>query len=172
MTAAVPGSAVPGIEPLAGYTIGITAARRREEFGVALQRRGAKVMYGPAIRIVPLDDDRGLRAATERCLSDPLDIVVATTGIGFRGWMEAADAWASRRSWPRSSAGPRCWPGAQGTRRDPGHRIARSVVPGVRIVQRGPRLPDRVRWPGWPADSGPAVWLSGPAGRKGRQSHE
>jgi uroporphyrinogen-III synthase len=93
VTGAVPGSAAPGIEPLAGYTIGITAARRREEFGVALQRRGAKVMYGPAIRIVPLADDRDLRAATERCLSDPLDIVVATTGIGFRGWMEAADAW-------------------------------------------------------------------------------
>ncbi|HEX9359708.1 MAG TPA: uroporphyrinogen-III synthase [Streptosporangiaceae bacterium] len=90
---ATPGSAAPGIEPLAGYTIGITAARRREEFGVALQRRGARVMYGPAIRIVPLADDRDLRAATERCLGEPLDIVVATTGIGFRGWMEAADAW-------------------------------------------------------------------------------
>ena len=49
---ATPGSAAPGIEPLAGYTIGITAARRREEFGVALQRRGARVMYGPAIRII------------------------------------------------------------------------------------------------------------------------
>ena len=93
MTGAMPGSAGPGIEPLAGYTIGITAARRREEFGAALQRRGAKVMYGPAIRIVPLADDRDLRTATERCLSEPLDIVVATTGIGFRGWMEAADAW-------------------------------------------------------------------------------
>ncbi len=93
VTAAPPGSGGADVEPLAGYTIGITAARRREEFGMALQRRGAKVMYGPAIRIVPLADDRQLRAATGRCLSDPLDIVVATTGIGFRGWMEAADAW-------------------------------------------------------------------------------
>jgi uroporphyrinogen-III synthase len=82
-----------GIEPLAGYTVGITAARRREEFGAALERRGAKVVYAPAIRIVPLADDSELRAATERCLAAPLDIVVATTGIGFRGWMEAADAW-------------------------------------------------------------------------------
>jgi len=93
VTAAPPGSGGADVEPLAGYTIGITAARRREEFGMALQRRGAKVMYGPAIRIVPLADDRQLRAATGRCLSDPLDIVVATTGIGFRSWMEAADAW-------------------------------------------------------------------------------
>lgn len=83
----------PEIEPLAGYTIGITAARRREEFGAALERRGAKVVYAPAIRIVPLADDSELRAATERCLDAPLDIVVATTGIGFRGWIDAADTW-------------------------------------------------------------------------------
>ncbi|WP_018635983.1 uroporphyrinogen-III synthase [Parafrankia elaeagni] len=81
------------VEPLAGYTVGITAARRREEFGAALERRGAKVLYGPAIRIVPLADDTELRQATERCLTAPLDVVVATTGIGFRGWMEAADTW-------------------------------------------------------------------------------
>jgi uroporphyrinogen-III synthase len=81
------------IEPLAGYTIGITAARRREEFAAALERRGAKVVCGPAIRIVPLEDDSELRAATRRCLDPPLDVVVATTGIGFRGWVEAADAW-------------------------------------------------------------------------------
>jgi uroporphyrinogen-III synthase len=81
------------VEPLTGYTIGITAARRREEFAVALQRRGAKVLSGPAIQIVPLADDSELRAATRRCLDGPLDFVIATTGIGFRGWMEAADAW-------------------------------------------------------------------------------
>ncbi len=81
------------VEPLTGYTIGITAARRREEFAVALQRRGAKVLSGPAIQIVPLADDSELRAATRRCLEVPLDFVIATTGIGFRGWMEAADAW-------------------------------------------------------------------------------
>jgi uroporphyrinogen-III synthase len=83
----------PGIEPLAGYSIGVTAARRREEFGAALERRGAKVVYAPAITIVPLADDSQLRTATERCLDAPLDIVVATTGIGFRGWVEAADTW-------------------------------------------------------------------------------
>jgi len=80
-------------EPLAGYTVGITPARRREEFAAALERRGARVISAPAIRIVPLADDSKLRAATERCLRDPLDVVIATTGIGFRGWVEAADAW-------------------------------------------------------------------------------
>ena len=81
------------IEPLAGYTIGITPARRREEFAAALERRGARVISAPAIRIVPLADDSELRAATLRCLDTPPDIVIATTGIGFRGWVEAADAW-------------------------------------------------------------------------------
>jgi uroporphyrinogen-III synthase len=78
---------------LAGYTVGITAARRREELGAALERRGARVVYGPAIRIIPLADDAELRAATERCLSAPLDYAIATTGIGFRGWMDAAEMW-------------------------------------------------------------------------------
>ena len=52
------------VGPLAGYTVGITAARRREEFAAALERRGAKVVSAPAIRIVPLADDSELRAAT------------------------------------------------------------------------------------------------------------
>jgi uroporphyrinogen-III synthase len=79
--------------PLAGFTVGVTAARRREELGTALERRGARVMYGPAIRIVALADDTQLLEATERCLAAPLDIVVATTGIGFRGWLDAAESW-------------------------------------------------------------------------------
>lgn len=78
---------------LAGYTVGITAARRREELGAALERRGARVLYGPAIRIIPLSDDRLTRAATERCIAEPPSFVVVTTGIGFRGWMEAAEGW-------------------------------------------------------------------------------
>jgi uroporphyrinogen-III synthase len=71
----------------------VTAARRREELGAALERRGAHVLYGPAIRLVPLADDTVLRAATEDCIAGPLDLVVATTGVGFRGWLEAAQGW-------------------------------------------------------------------------------
>jgi uroporphyrinogen-III synthase len=81
------------VGPLTGYTIGITAARRREELGMALERRGARIVYGPAIKIVPLADDTDMLAATRQCIAAPPDIVVVTTGIGFRGWMEAADAW-------------------------------------------------------------------------------
>jgi uroporphyrinogen-III synthase len=80
-------------DPLAGYTVGITAARRREELGSALERRGARIMYGPAIRIVPLADDTQLLEATKRCLDAPLDLVVGTTGVGFRGWLDTAETW-------------------------------------------------------------------------------
>ena len=85
--------ATEGIGPLAGYTVAITAARRRHEFGAALERRGATVVYAPAVRIIPLADDTRLQETTRRCLVRGVDIVVATTGIGFRGWMEAAEGW-------------------------------------------------------------------------------
>jgi uroporphyrinogen-III synthase len=79
--------------PLAGYTVAVTAARRKEELGALLDRRGARVVYAPAIRIVPLSDDAELVAATREVLAAPVDLVIATTGVGFRGWLEAADAW-------------------------------------------------------------------------------
>ena len=79
--------------PLAGFTVAVTAARRREELTNLLVRRGARVVEAPAIRIIPTHDDDQLRAATEACITQPPDVMVATTGIGFRGWMEAADGW-------------------------------------------------------------------------------
>ncbi|MGB8199350.1 MAG: uroporphyrinogen-III synthase, partial [Pseudonocardiaceae bacterium] len=79
--------------PLAGFTVGVTAARRAKELGGLLERRGAEVLHAPAIRIVALADDTELHAATERLINHPPDMVVVTTGIGFRGWVEAADGW-------------------------------------------------------------------------------
>ncbi|MGC5410909.1 uroporphyrinogen-III synthase, partial [Streptomyces sp. DT225] len=79
--------------PLAGFTVGVTAARRAEELGTLLRRRGATVVHAPALRIVPLADDGELLAATEQLVAETPDVVVATTAIGFRGWIEAADGW-------------------------------------------------------------------------------
>ncbi|MEU9040974.1 MULTISPECIES: uroporphyrinogen-III synthase [unclassified Kitasatospora] len=79
--------------PLTGFTVGVTAARRREELTALLTRRGAQVVEAPVLRILPLADDLALRKATDRCLAAPLDYVVATTGVGWRGWMSAADGW-------------------------------------------------------------------------------
>ncbi|MEU0006987.1 uroporphyrinogen-III synthase [Streptomyces sp. NPDC006314] len=79
--------------PLAGFTVGVTAARRADELGALLQRRGAVVLHAPALRIVPLADDGELLAATKEIIDQAPDVVVATTAIGFRGWVEAAEGW-------------------------------------------------------------------------------
>ncbi len=79
--------------PLTGFTVAVTAERRNAELRALFERRGARVINAPTITIVPLRDDVALRQATEECLRRPPDIVVVTTGIGFRGWLEAAEGW-------------------------------------------------------------------------------
>ena len=69
-------------QPLAGFTIAITADRRREELAALLQRRGAKVMLAPALRIVPLTDDTELRTKIN-------DAITKMTSEG--AWKEAFD---------------------------------------------------------------------------------
>ncbi|GIF12318.1 uroporphyrinogen-III synthase [Actinoplanes teichomyceticus] len=78
---------------LSGYTIGVTSDRRRDELSGLLEGRGARVVLAPALRIVPIADDAELRAATRACLATPPDIVLVNTGIGMRGWLEAAEGW-------------------------------------------------------------------------------
>ena len=95
------------VAPLAGFTIGITAARRADELAALLVRRGATVLHAPAIRIIPLSDDAELQRATEAVIADPPQLVVATTGIGFRGWVEAADGWGLAAGLHAALAGSR-----------------------------------------------------------------
>jgi uroporphyrinogen-III synthase len=78
---------------LSGYTVGVTADRRRDELAGLLEHRGARVVLAPALRIVPIADDAELRAATRACLAAPPDVVLVNTGIGMRGWLEAAEGW-------------------------------------------------------------------------------
>lgn len=106
--------------PLSGFTVGVTAARRAEELGTLLRRRGATVVHAPALRIVPLADDGELLAATEELIADAPDVVVATTAIGFRGWIEAADGWGI------------------------GDRLLETLR-GVELLARGPKVKGAVR---------------------------
>jgi uroporphyrinogen-III synthase len=90
---------------LAGFTVAVTAERRRSEMTALLERRGARVVSAPAITIVPLIDDDALRAATEACIGLEPHLVVATTGFGFRGWLEAAEGWGLGESLRESLRG-------------------------------------------------------------------
>jgi uroporphyrinogen-III synthase len=81
------------VRALAGFTVAVTAERRRDEMAALLERRGARVVTASAITIVPLVDDEALHAATQACIGFAPDLVIATTGIGFRGWLEAAEGW-------------------------------------------------------------------------------
>lgn len=85
-------TAGPG--PLTGARVGVTADRRADDQIELLRRRGATVLHGPTMRIVPLADDADLAAVTRSLLADPPSVVVATTGQGFRGWLGVADGWA------------------------------------------------------------------------------
>lgn len=81
--------------PLAGFTVAVTAARRAEELTALLHRKGAQVIAAPTLRILPLSDDQRLATVSEQLTRAPADIVVATTGIGFRGWVEACETWGT-----------------------------------------------------------------------------
>lgn len=78
---------------LAGFTVGVTADRRQDDLATLLEHRGARVVIAPALRVVPLTDDTELRAATRNCLKNPPNVIIANTGIGMRGWLEAAEGW-------------------------------------------------------------------------------
>lgn len=76
---------------LAGFTVGITGDRRSDEQAELLRRRGAGVVHGPTIETRPLSDSPELRQACDSLLAEPPALLVATTGVGIRSWMEAAD---------------------------------------------------------------------------------
>lgn len=129
--APVGGEDVPVVKPLAGFTVGVTAARRAEELGALLERRGAGVMHAPALRIVPLADDAELLDATKAMTTRAPDVVIATTAIGFRGWIEAAEGWGM------------------------GEQLLKQLA-GVELLARGPKVRGAVRAAGLREDWSPA----------------
>ncbi|MCV7402551.1 uroporphyrinogen-III synthase [Mycobacterium fragae] len=84
--------------PLTGYRVAVTSARRADELCALLRRQGATVASAAAITMVALPDDDELHRHTEALVADPPDILIATTGIGFHGWIAAADGWGLANS--------------------------------------------------------------------------
>lgn len=112
---------------MAGRTVLITAERRAAELASALERRGASVLHAPALTMIPHADDETLVADTRAIIADRPDVVVVTTGIGFRAWMEAAET----------------------------HGLAdqlRTAITDSRIVARGPKARGAIQAAGLTAD--------------------
>lgn len=120
----------PDWAPLTGFRVAVTSARRAEELGALLTRRGAAVTSAAAITMVPLPDDDELRTNTEALIAAPPDIVIATTGIGLRGWIAAADGWGLA------------------------HELT-AALSGARIVSRGPKATGALRAAGLPEEWSP-----------------
>lgn len=78
---------------LAGLRVAVTAARRGAEQVALLERRGARVTWTPVLSTAePRVDPEALRAATGRVLAAPVDVLLATTGIGLQIWFDSAAA--------------------------------------------------------------------------------
>ncbi|GAA3003958.1 hypothetical protein GCM10020229_14860 [Kitasatospora albolonga] len=83
------------MHPLAGFTVGITAAAAPEELATLLQRRGARRAAGrPHCGSCAARRHRTPRRHPGAGAGPP-DVAVATTGIGFRGLDRGAEAGAS-----------------------------------------------------------------------------
>ncbi len=121
-----------GAGPLAGVRVGVTADRRADDQIDLLHRRGATTLHAATMRIVPLADDEALAQTTRALLDVPPAVVVATTGQGFRGWLEVADEWGL------------------------GERL-RTVLGDATLLARGPKARGAIRGSGlreaWSADA-------------------
>jgi len=79
--------------PLRGFRIGVTAARKVDEQVALLERRGASVEWAPALALQANRVSDELHAATKEVLARPVDLFLATTGIGMKTWFAAAEEW-------------------------------------------------------------------------------
>jgi uroporphyrinogen-III synthase len=93
------------MEPLAGWTVAVTADRRAAEQMAMLERRGASLLHGPVIRTLPLGPEAGLRAATADLVERPPDVLVVSTGIGVRSWFASSWSWGLGEALPEALAG-------------------------------------------------------------------
>jgi uroporphyrinogen-III synthase len=86
--------AAPVLRPnqLDGFRIGVTSDRRSSDLIDAFERRGAKVMHAPTLRIAHSQQDGPLLDDTRTLIIARPDILLATTGYGVRRWFEVAEA--------------------------------------------------------------------------------
>ncbi len=155
----------PDLNDLKGFTVAITADRRRDEQAVLMERLGVEVIMFPFLQ-TRRKTSTVLRALTEKLVQEPPDYLVANTGYGMRTWLAWTAEWGvqdglvvglgleDRHRRPRG----------QGSRRAPEGRAGR-VVQGPWRNPRGGRGPIERRRT-WRAGRS---WSSYTANRRGRR---
>jgi uroporphyrinogen-III synthase len=122
------------LEEMSGFLVGVTADRRAEEQIAMLERRGASVLHGPAIRTHPVTVDGALADALDDLIARPPDVTVLSTGIGVRGVVEAAEVLGRAEALVAALAGSRVFargPKAHGAAVTVGLPVAWSTASGV-----------------------------------------
>ena len=84
----------PFLQPnqLEGFRIGVTSDRRSSDLIDAFERRGARVVHAPTLRIAHSQQDGPLLEDTRTMIAARPDLLLATTGYGVRRWFEVAEA--------------------------------------------------------------------------------
>jgi len=77
---------------LAGCRVLVTARRRAEELGSALEQRGAEVAHVPTLDTGAPVDVTALVSRTKDLLAHPPDVLVVTTAAGMVSWLAAAES--------------------------------------------------------------------------------
>ncbi|HET8617488.1 MAG TPA: uroporphyrinogen-III synthase [Acidimicrobiales bacterium] len=131
------------LEEMSGFLVGVTADRRAAEQIAMLERRGATVLHGPAIRTHPVAVGGELAAAVESLIARPPEVTVLSTGIGVRGVVEAAEVLGRAEALVDALAGSRVFArgpkahGAAVTAGVPVHWSSPSGVSGEILAELG-----------------------------------
>ena len=80
------------MDPLAGWTVAVTAERRAAEQVGLLQNRGATALLSPTVRAERVGG-ADLRDVTAALVENPPDMWVASTAAGVQGWIATAWSW-------------------------------------------------------------------------------
>ncbi|WP_231445280.1 uroporphyrinogen-III synthase [Brevibacterium zhoupengii] len=117
---------------LSGCRVVLTAQRKAEQFATALERHGAEIVHAPTLSVIPNVDDPELVARTRALIDEQPDVVIVTTGVGFNGWAEVAEAEGLSEQW-------------------------HAMIAGARIIARGPKARGAIQaaglTPAWVAES-------------------
>ena len=81
----------PANPVLSGTTVAVTAHRRAQEQGGAFERHGARVLYAPALKLAPAEEDDDVVAAARDTIASAPGTVLVTTGYGLKRWLAVAE---------------------------------------------------------------------------------